>query len=140
MNDLRHKKLASKHFLRDNLNLFGAKKVIVENLLVSEKLLGGKFLLSDIILDSKILCLSMSSDKTATATTRIDNTPNIYITGFNSPKKTKNVICTETLFCSGRSSIQSHKSIHLLFNESILYCPFLDRCFAHRSTVQQTVP
>ena len=100
MNDLRHKKLASKHFLRDNLNLFGAKKVIVENLLVSEKLLGGKFLLSDIILDNKILCLSMSSDKTATATTRIDNTPNIYITGLNSLKKTKNVVCTETLFCS----------------------------------------
>ena len=100
MNDLGHKKLASEHFLRDNLNLFGAKKVIVEKLLVSEKLLGGKFLVSDIILNNKILCPSMSSDKTATATARIDNAPNIYITGFNSPKNTKNVVCTETLFCS----------------------------------------
>ena len=94
------KNFASEDFLTDNLNLFGTKKVIVEKLLVSEKLLGGKFLVSDIILDNKILCLSMSSDKTATATAHIDNTPNIYITGFNSPKNTKNVVCTETLFCS----------------------------------------
>ena len=50
-------------FFRDNLNLFGAEKVLVNKLLVSEKMLGGKFLVSEVILDNKILCPSMSSDK-----------------------------------------------------------------------------
>ena len=62
-NDLGHKELASKHFLRDNLNLFGAEKVLIEKLLVSKKMLRGKFLVSEIIINNKISCLSMSSDK-----------------------------------------------------------------------------
>ena len=45
------------------MNLFGAQKVLVKTLLVSEKMLGGKFVLFELILHNKILCPSMSSDK-----------------------------------------------------------------------------
>ena len=45
------------------MNLFGAKKVLINKLLVSEEMLRGKFLVSNVILDNKILCSSMSLDK-----------------------------------------------------------------------------